>query len=260
MIPKKIHYCWFGNNPKTDSINECIESWKKYLPDYEIIEWNESNFDINKNDFVKEAYTSKKYAFVSDFARLQIIYDNGGIYFDVDIKLIKNLNEILEKGPYLGCENNNYINTGLGFAAEPKNEIVKKMLDEYNGKYFIINGEMDLTPCTHKNTDALVKLGWDKKNEKTVINGTYIYPTEYFCPYNYYTGEMNITENTYSIHECQCSWLKEYEKKLMEDKKKLVAKFGKKLGRILYIIEKFFTLIIKEPKVLLDKIKSIFRK
>lgn len=257
MIPKKIYYCWFGGNSKTEFMNNCIDSWKKFLSDYEIIELNESNFDINESLYAKEAYEAKKYAFVSDYVRLKTIYDNGGVYFDVDIELIKDMHEIIDKGPYLGCENGEVINTGLGFAAEPGNKIIKKMLDEYEGKHFFKeNGELDLSPSPNKHTRALEYYGWDKQNRLVEIEGTTIYPIEYFCPYNYNTGEMKITENTYSIHHCAATWLKDYERKLFENKKILVARFGNKLGKLIYYIEKFFVLLIKDPKELLSKIKE----
>lgn len=257
MIPKKIHYCWFGKGKKTELMKNCIKSWKKFLPDYEIIEWNETNFNVNQSIYAKEAYKAKKYSFVSDYARLKIIYDNGGIYFDCDIELIKDMQEILEKGSYFACENGNVVNTGLGFAAERKNEVVKAMLDEYKDLHFINeNNKMALVPCPIKNTNALVKLGWDKQDKLSNIKGVTIYPTNYFCPYNYNTGEMKITENTYSIHHCEATWLDDYEKKLFNDKKKLVARFGKKLGKILYYIEKFFVLLVKDPKKILAKFKE----
>lgn len=257
MIPKKIYYCWFGGNEKTEFINKCIESWKKFLPDYEIIELNETNFDISQSIYTKEAYDAKKYAFVSDYARLKIIYDNGGIYFDTDIEIIKDMHDILEKGSYLGCESGEVVNTGVGFAAEPKNKIIKKMLEEYDNLHFIKeNGELDLTACPIRNTNALIAFGWNRQNKLAEIEGTTIYPMEYFSPYNYYTGEVKITENTYTIHHCNATWLKDYERRLLKNKRKLVAIFGNKIGKLIYYIEKFFVLLVKEPKELLSKIKG----
>lgn len=103
-IPKKIHYCWFGRNPLTESAKKCIESWKKYCPEYEIIEWNENNFDLTENRYAREAYEQKKWAFVSDYARLKIVYEQGGIYMDVDVELIKPLDELTELDGYMGFE------------------------------------------------------------------------------------------------------------------------------------------------------------
>ena len=130
-IPKVIHYCWFGGNPKSKLIENCINSWRKKCPDYEIIEWNESNFDINCCDYVKEAYEAKKWAFVSDFARLKIIYDNGGIYLDTDVELISSLEKFLEYDSYFGFEDSEHINTGLGFGAVKHNPILEVMINDY---------------------------------------------------------------------------------------------------------------------------------
>ena len=122
MIPKKIHYCWFGKGPKSKLFEKCLASWKKYFPDFEIIEWNEENFDVSSNKYVKEAYENKKWAFVSDYARLKIIYEEGGIYFDTDVEVLKRIpDEILETG-YFAKESDNYIATGLGFAANKKSQ------------------------------------------------------------------------------------------------------------------------------------------
>ena len=123
MIPKVIHYCWFGRNPLPDSALKCIESWKKYLPDYEIVQWNEDNFDVNSIPYVAEAYAARKYAFVSDYARFYVLYNQGGVYFDTDVEAVAPLDDILEKGPYMGMERalsgEMAVNPGLGFAAEP---------------------------------------------------------------------------------------------------------------------------------------------
>ncbi len=255
-IPKTINYCWFGKKEKNELIKKCINSWKKFLPDYEIIEWNEENFDVNQNFFVKEAYENQKYAFVSDFARLKVIYENGGIYFDVDIELIKDLKPIIDNGPYVGCENEGLVNTGVGFAAEPKNLIIKKMLDKYENIHFINDGEMDLTTCTQRNTEAILECGWNSKNVISKVQDKItVYPTEYFCPYDYITGKQEIRDNTYSIHHCNASWLEDYERMLMNHKKILVKKF-KKIGTKLYYIEKIIVLLFKDKEKLLNIIKK----
>src|SRR5687768_11691675 len=131
-IPKKIHYCWFGGNPLTPLAKDCIESWKKYCPDYEIVEWNEKNVDIDSSPFMKAAYDNKKWAFVSDYARYKIIYENGGIYLDVDVEVIKSLDDLLEYGAYMGFEGNEYVNSGLGFGAMAGDETLKDILNVYD--------------------------------------------------------------------------------------------------------------------------------
>ena len=133
MIPKVIHYCWFGKNKKSKVINECIESWKTYCPDYEIVEWNENNFDINCIPYVKEAYLDKKWAFVSDYARLFIIYNYGGIYLDTDVLLHRDLNELLKYDCWLASDDVRYINTGLGFGAVSKHPLIGEVMRAYEG-------------------------------------------------------------------------------------------------------------------------------
>ena len=208
MIPKVIHYCWFGGNPLPELAQKCISSWKMHCPDYEIKEWNESNFDLNCCDFVKEAYESKKWAFVSDYARLKIIYDQGGIYLDTDVELVKSLDELLNVRCYLGAETSGYIATGLGFGAEKGNCIIQEMIQEYTERHFKLNDRIyDIEPCPIKNTKPLLKHGYrfnDSyiwKNENVTV-----FPPEYFCPLNYETGKTNITKNTYSIHLYNASW------------------------------------------------------
>lgn len=155
MIPKIIHYCWFGGNKKPDIVCKCIESWKKYCPDWEIREWNESNFDIECIPFMKEAYECKKWAFVSDVARLLIVYKYGGIYLDTDVELHASLDELLNVGAFYFFESIRNINTGLGFGAEKGHGSVKAMLNYYENIHFVSNGKMDLRPCPAINTNAL---------------------------------------------------------------------------------------------------------
>lgn len=131
MIPKVIHYCWFGKNPKSDLINRCIESWRKYCPEYQIIEWNESNFDVTCNAYVKAAYEDKKWAFVSDYARLYVVYHWGGIYLDTDVLLHRTIDELLVHPCWLASDDVRYIATGLGFGAEKGNWLIKAMMDAY---------------------------------------------------------------------------------------------------------------------------------
>lgn len=210
-IPKVINYCWFGGNKKNKVAEKCIQSWKKNCPDYEFIEWNENNFDVNMNNYVKQAYENKKWAFVSDFARLWILYNYGGIYFDVDVELLKPIDDLLNYSCFLASEDNIYINTGLGCAAEKGNILFKQMLDDYNDINFIKDdGSMDLTTCVIRNSKSIENNFLNKiadKNTPTVINNNAYFTKEYFCPYNYINGELTITKNTYSIHWFKASWL-----------------------------------------------------
>ena len=204
MIPKKIHYCWFGRKPKPKLVEKCIASWKKYCSDYEIIEWNEDNFDVNTNAYTKSAYEQKKYAFLSDYARLLIVHEHGGIYFDTDVELIKPIDDLLNNKSFFGFENNEHVNTGLGFGAEKENRIVKLMQEEYED---LLNKEDSFMGCPILNTNALVKEGMMLNGKRQDLDGNVIYPAEYFNPYDDPTGRLNFTENTYSIHWYAKSWM-----------------------------------------------------
>ncbi len=245
MIPKKIHYCWFGGDNLPELAIKCIESWKKFCPDYEIIEWNESNFDINCNDYVREAYNAKKWAFVSDYARFKIIYDCGGIYFDTDVELIKSLDNIIKKGPFMGCEAQNLrasrialaANPGLALAANPGLPLIKTILDCYDNSHFINpDGSQNLKTVVNRTTEILEKYGFNKYNTGIqFIDGIYIYPQEYFCPLNYRTGELDITSNTVAIHHYVASWQDKKERKYHRITQKMRKVFGEKWGSRLSI-------------------------
>ncbi|MDO4466480.1 MAG: glycosyltransferase [Bacillota bacterium] len=212
MIPKKIHYCWFGYGEKSKLMEKCIASWRKYFPDYEIIEWNESNFDIDQNDYCKEAYESKKWAFVSDYARLKIVYDEGGIYFDTDVEVLKNFSDLITDYGYLCFENTTNdvdkkeVNTGLGFAAEAGSTVIKKILDDYENIHFINDGEMDLIPCPVRNTKALQEIGLIQDGKCQILNDIKVYPFEYFCGYDIANSHPVITDNTYTVHHYAGTW------------------------------------------------------
>lgn len=156
IIPKIIHYCWFGGNEKPAVVKKCIESWKKVCPNWEIREWNEENFDVNVVPYMKEAYDVKKWAFVSDIARLLVIYQYGGVYLDTDVELLESIDVWTEKDAFFIFESNRNIASGLGFGAEKGHKAIKAMLNYYEGKHFIINGKAKLIPCPAGNTNALV--------------------------------------------------------------------------------------------------------
>ncbi len=212
MIPKKIHYCWFGNSKLPASAQKCIESWKKFLPDYEIVEWNESNFDITCCQYVKEAYEAKKWAFVSDYARFKILFEHGGLYLDTDVEVIKNFDDIIKSGAFFGCENRGdftqiTVNPGLGCACEKQNDFYKEMLEMYEHSSFFYNdGTLNLRTIVERTTDMLKNHGLKNSTELQVVSKITIYPTEYFCPINMKSGELVITEKTCSIHRFDASW------------------------------------------------------
>ena len=223
MIPKIIHYCWFGGNPLPPLALECIASWKKYLPDYEIMQWDESNFDVNMIPYTAEAYKQKKYAFVSDFARFWIVYKYGGLYFDTDVEVIKPLDDIIATGNFMGFEVDpdgdntpgKYaprfcfaVNPGVGFGMEKEHPFMKKMLDLYAEFKF------ELPPANiawYKTivaytTEKLCEEGLKNIKGVQVVYGINIYPHDYFSPINMISGKLHITSNTHTIHKFMGSW------------------------------------------------------
>lgn len=232
-IPKKIHYCWFGGNPLSKIAIKCIKSWKKHCPDYEIIEWNESNFDVNQNEYCKEAYAAKKWAFVTDYAWLAILHKYGGVYFDTDVELVRNIDDLLENACFMGIEKSIRVvevASGLGVGAEAGHPLIKEIIDDYDGVHFLKeDGTFDLTTCTVRNTRVLRKHGYCDEDRTQTVAGATIYASEYFSPIEMENGFMKKTENTYSIHHYGLSWTTEEKRKA---RKKGLRKL--KRNRILY--------------------------
>lgn len=234
MIPKIIHYCWFGGNPLPESAQQCIQSWKRLMPDYEIKEWNETNFDVHCCQYVEQAYEQKKWAFVSDYARFWILYKEGGIYFDTDVELIQDLEPLLKRGPFLGVEKGktNMVNPGLGMAAPLAMPFYQEILDDYQKDSFINeDGSLNLTTVVMRTSELLQRHGFQisKLKEPCQIAGIWIYPEEYFCPMDYYTGEVNITKRTYSIHKYDGSWTSQKQ----QDKNQLKYKYYKCISAVM---------------------------
>ena len=234
MIPKKIHYCWFGRGPLPKSAKKCIASWKKFFPDYEIIEWNEDNYSVDKIPYVRQAYEAKKYAFVSDYARFDILYHEGGIYFDTDVEVIKPFDDILTKGAFMGCEIDGVdprkrigaceceekiiardgaeqriaVNPGVGMAATPGIQLYKEVLDYYTTQQFLnMDGSLNTETIVTKTTNLLMHKGLKDAKEIQTIDEINIYPKEYFNPLNNNTGKLEKTNNTHSIHWYSMSWI-----------------------------------------------------
>lgn len=226
-IPRKIHYCWFGGKPLPKSAIKCIESWKKYFPDYEIIQWDESNYDVKKIRYIEEAYNEGKFAFVSDYARFDILYKEGGIYFDTDVEVIKSFDDIIKNGSFMGAETNGNevinktqnklskitIAPGLGIGAPCGLEIYKEILDFYvNEKFINDNGQLNQETVVTKITKILYHHGLTDTNKIQKVCDITIYPKDFFNPMNNNTGEINITENTHSIHWYAMSWVSSSKK------------------------------------------------
>ncbi|WP_459501953.1 glycosyltransferase family 32 protein [Bacillus sp. C1] len=207
-IPSTIHYCWFGGREKPEIVQKCIDSWKKNLPEYEIIEWNENNFDIECNLYVKEAYDSKKFAFVSDYVRVYVLYKFGGIYLDTDVEVFKPFDNMLHHDSFWGFEQENYIATST-IGAMKGNKLIKIFLDSYEGKEFIKeDGNHDELTNVAIVTNILKNAGLKLNGEYQEISGMGVfYPQTYFSPYDYINCRKFITENTYAMHHFYKSWL-----------------------------------------------------
>ena len=211
MIPKVIHYCWFGHNPLPPLAQKCIASWRKFFSDYEIKEWNEDNFDVNSIPYTAQAYKHKKYAFVSDYARFKILYENGGIYFDTDVEVIKPMDDILAKGAFFGLEDNRDVFAcapGLGFACNAKLCLLKDMLNLYENMQFeTADGAINKKTIVEYFSETLLKKGLQPQAGIIEFEGIYIYPPDYFCPKPSEFGKIQISENTRTIHHYAASWI-----------------------------------------------------
>lgn len=207
MIPKIVHYCWFGKGPKNELAIKCIASWKKYLPDYEIKEWNEDNFDVNMFPYAKEALENRKFAFVTDVVRLYALYTEGGVYMDTDVEVLKSYNPFLHHHAFSGFENNGYVPTGM-MAAEKGSFWAKELLEQYNTRHFILcDGTLDMRTNTEVITDYMIEKGLLCNNTFQEFPGLCtMYPSDFFCPKDHGTGVIHRTRNTVCIHHFAGSW------------------------------------------------------
>ena len=230
LIPKKIHYCWFGGNPLPDDVRKYIATWKEYCPDYEIIEWNEQNFDINCNDYVREAYEAKKWAFVADYARLKVLYDFGGIYMDTDVELVKSFDNLLNCQAFMCFENDRSVSIGT-LGAEKNSSLVLEFLSAYQNRHFLKkNGSYDITTNLKIVTNILTQNHGLKTNGNMQILGdVYIYPMDYFIAKSYRLGWIQRTNNTYAIHHYSASWVNDEEKLQQELLRKYASDYMKRV-------------------------------
>lgn len=208
MIPKKIHYCWFGGNKLPKDLKKCIKSWKKKCPEYEIVKWDESNFDIRCSKFISDAYDAKAWAFVSDYARLKIIYENGGIYLDTDVELLKNLDQLLDNNCYFATQQaDQKINTGLGFGAIKGHKFLYELLKDYEN-YEFNNDRREELACPILNTKVLEEHGYKYSEKISYINNidVKVFPPEYFDPIAPGDSKNLLCNDTISIHHYSATW------------------------------------------------------
>lgn len=238
MIPKTIHYCWFGGNELPPLATKCIKSWKKYCKGYKIIKWDESNFDIKSAPlYVRQAYETKKWAFVSDYVRLWAMVNYGGIYMDTDVEVIKPLDTFLRHKAFSGFEDEVNIPTGI-MACEKSFALFNELLHYYDGALFIKeDGSIDITNNVEIITNMCLQIGLQQNNSFQILDGFALYPNDYFCPKSYVDGVIRKTENTHTIHHFNSSWLSE---DWQEEKKARWEKAKKKKRK-----EKIKAMIVK---------------
>ena len=211
MIPKTIHYCWFGRGELTPLAKKCIASWLRFFPDYEIKEWNEDNFDVNCILYTAHAYKAGKYAFVSDYARFWVLYHFGGVYFDTDVEVIKPMDDVIKTGAFMGFEQlGEYpaVNPGLGLATEPESPLYQAVLDRFERMSFLTEkGSLNPYTMIPMVTDLLKEMGLTGNGSIEQVSGINIYPPDWFNPFDDATGRLRKTENTRTIHWFAKSWM-----------------------------------------------------
>ncbi|WP_035797160.1 glycosyltransferase family 32 protein [Butyrivibrio sp. MB2005] len=235
-IPHTIHYFWMGGAPKPESFLKYLEGWRKFCPNFEIKEWNESNYDIHKHPYMEKAYNDKKWAFVSDYARLDVLYQYGGIYLDTDVEVLKDLSPLCEYKAFIGFENREIVNDGQGFGCAPGMPIFKEMLDCYDGEepYEIIDGIQEYIESPKQRTKVLLRHGLKQDGSRQTVDGVEIFPIDYFCPLDYDTGRLRISQNTFSIHHFDESWHGKNTEFYAKIRQMLNRVLGVKLGRRIF--------------------------
>lgn len=231
MIPKKIHYCWFGYGEKPKKVIKCINSWKKHCSNYEIREWSEKNIDLSDCPrYVQDAYSEKKYAFVTDYVRLKVLFEYGGFYMDTDVELLKSLDGFLSDRAVIGFENNFFVNSGQMLAAEVGHPILAEMMERYEQvNFFRSDGSLYLLGCPHVNTEVLENHGLRKNGQEQTVADCHVYPADWFNPLDSATGVLQTTTNTVSIHWYSMSWIPKWKQKrvfLLRRIRRLLFKVG----------------------------------
>lgn len=231
MIPKIVHYCWFGHNEKPELIKKCIDSWHKYLPDWTFMEWNEENYDVHKVKYIEDAYEKKKWAFVADFARFDVLNQYGGVYFDTDVELLKPIpEEFLKQEAFTGFQSNNRVNPGLVYGSIPGQIGLEKMLQVYNRWKFEMNGTQKPPNILDAFSEAFVSSGLVLNGKYQIVDGIAVYPNEIFCCYDFETLTLDIRPETVSVHYFYASWMP----KRVKVKNTVIKFFVKILGKEKY--------------------------
>ena len=207
MIPKKIHYCWFGDKPFPELTLRCMESWRKYCPGWEVVRWDESNSLPLETAYPRQAYEAGKWAFVSDYVRLKALWEQGGVYLDTDVELTASLDNLLEQEGFCGFESAEKVATCL-IACTPGHPLIGRMLEEYESLSFLReDGSLDCTTNVERVTALLKKKGLVPDGTVQTVDGLTVYPPDWFSPKDLTTGKITRTPNTRSIHHFKASWM-----------------------------------------------------
>lgn len=241
-IPRIIHYCWFGERPHPQSVVRCMDSWRKVLPDYRIVEWNETNVDLNANAYVREAYAAGKYAFVSDFVRLSVLHALGGIYMDTDVEVLKGFDPFLRHQAFSGFEDEVHIPTAV-MGCQAGNEWIRLLLEEYDHLHFTRpDGTYDLTTNVVRITETTrSRYGISMDNTPQEIPGVLtLYPSDYFCPKSYATGIITRTVNTHAIHHFGGTWRSDEHRARKASQARVNRLFGVRIGGWLMAVRQVY--------------------
>ena len=238
MIARVIHYCWFGGQPLPAAAEACMASWRTHCPGYEIRRWDEQSFDVTETRFSREAAERRDWAFVSDYARLKIVHEHGGIYLDTDVELLRSLDELLRHRGFFGFQDRATIATGLGFGAEASLPVVRALLASYElAGYLDSSGRPDRTPCPQRDAVVFQRLGFQLDGSRQERDGVVILPPECFSPKSFHSGRVTVTPQTYAIHHFEASWHSPMEAAHFRRMRWYCGAFGEQAGRWLYHVD-----------------------
>ncbi len=238
MIPKVIHYCWFGGRPLPQTAEARLATWRRHLPGYEIRRWDESTFDLSASRFSREAADRSDWAFVSDYARLRIVHEHGGIYLDTDVEILGPMDDLLAYQAFFGFQQDQTVNTGHGFGAVPRQPVVAALLAAYEAQAFVRpDGSPDRTPCPKRDAPVFEQLGFRLDGTRQERHGVVILPAECFSPKSFESGQVAVTPQTYGIHHFDASWHSPLEAAHFARMRGYCRTFGDRAGGWLYHVD-----------------------